>query len=93
MSQPGYGQPQPLAVLISMLRVSVDTGFHAFWSDDISILEESRFQHGHMHSPRQLTDLYLLALSVKNGGRFVTFDLRIPATAVAGATQEHLVLL
>jgi len=93
MSQPGYGQPQPLAVLISMLRVSVDTGFHAFWSDDISILEESRFQHGHMHSPRQLTDLYLLALAVKNGGRFVTFDLRIPATAVAGATQEHLVLL
>jgi hypothetical protein len=93
MSQPGYGQPQPLAVLISMLRGSVDTGFHAFWSDDISILEESRFQHGHMHSPRQLTDLYLLALAVKNGGRFVTFDLRIPATAVAGATQEHVVVL
>ena len=64
-----------------------------FWSDDISILDQSRFRHAHMHSPRQLTDLYLLALAVKNGGRFVTFDLRVPSTAVEGATDKHLVLL
>jgi hypothetical protein len=46
-----------------------------------------------MHSPRQLTDLYLLALAVKNGGRFVTFDLRIPSSVVAGAQDENLVVL
>ena len=93
MCQPGYGQAQPLAALIAMLRNSVTTEFHSFWGDDISILDQSRFRHGHMHSPRQLTDLYLLALAVKNAGRFVTFDLRIPSTAVAGATDAHLVLL
>ena len=93
MSQPGYGQAQPLAVLVAMLQKSVNTEFHTFWGDDISILDQSRFRHGHIHSPRQLTDLYLLALAVQNAGRFVTFDLRIPSTAVEGATAEHLVLL
>lgn len=93
MSQPGYGQPQPLPTLIAMLRHSVDTPFHAFWNDDISLLDQGRFQRAHMHSPRQLTDLYLLALAVKNGGRFVTFDLRIPASAVHGAAEQHLVAL
>ena len=93
MSQAGYGQPQSLAVLVAMLRNSVNTEFHSFWSDDISILDQSRFRHGHMHSPRSLTDLYLFALAVANAGRFVTFDLRIPSTAVEGATHVHLVLL
>jgi toxin-antitoxin system PIN domain toxin len=93
MNQPGYGQPQPLSVLVAMLCKSVNTEFHAFWNDDISILDPSRFRHSHMHSPRQLTDLYLLALAVKNGGRFVTFDLRIPSSVVAGAQDENLVVL
>lgn len=46
-----------------------------------------------MHSHSQLTDLYLLALAVKYGGRLVTFDQRIPLSAVQGARVEHLVRL
>ena len=38
-------------------------------------------------------DLYLLGLAVKNRGRLITFDIRIPLTAVRGATQAHLVTL
>ena len=49
--------------------------------------------HAHIHSHSQLTDLYLLALAVKNGGRLVSFDQRIPLSAVHGATAEHLVTL
>ena len=45
------------------------------------------------YSHNQLTDLYLLALAVKNGGRLVTFDRRIPLSAVHGARAEHLVRL
>jgi predicted nucleic acid-binding protein len=44
-----------------------------------------------MHGHRQLTDLYLLALAVAHQGRFITFDARIPVTAVRGARPEHLV--
>ena len=93
MSQPGYSQPQPLPALMAMLHQSTSTAFHAFWSDDISLLDAARFQHAHMHSPRQLTDLYLLALAVKNQGRLVSLDLRIPLSAVHGARAEHLVEL
>ena len=47
--------------------------------------------HGRMHGPRQLTDLYLLALAVEHKGRFITFDAQIPLSAVRGATARHLV--
>ena len=93
MSQPGYSKPQPLASLVAMLQSSTGTSFHQLWSDDISILDGARFHHSHMHGPRQLTDLYLLGLAVKNDGRFVTFDARIPLTAVHGAKAKHLVTL
>ena len=35
----------------------------------------------------------LLALAVRHGGRFVTFDGRVPLDAVKGATPEHLLVL
>ena len=46
-----------------------------------------------IHGPRQITDLYLLALAVKNRGAFVTFDRLIPADAVKGAAKDHLIML
>jgi toxin-antitoxin system PIN domain toxin len=93
MSQPGYSSPQPLAILIAMLQGSTGTAFHVLWSDDISLLDSQHFQHAHIHSHNQLTDLYLLALAVKHGGRLVSFDQRIPLSAVPGARAEHLVKL
>ncbi|MES3003674.1 MAG: TA system VapC family ribonuclease toxin [Pseudomonadota bacterium] len=91
MSQPAYPSAQPLAVLLNMLRKSASTAFHEFWRDDASILDAELFHQAHMHSHRQITDLYLLGLAIKNGGRLVSFDIRIPLTAVNGATQAHLV--
>ncbi len=93
MSQPGYSSPQPLGTLVQMLQNSTTTPYHTLWSDDISILDSARFHHAHIHGPRQLTDLYLLALVVKNNGRLVGFDQRIPLSAVRGATPDHLVVL
>lgn len=93
MSQAGYSSPQPLSVLINMLGASTSSAFHALWNDDISLLDADHFHHEHMHSPKQLTDLYLLGLAVKNGGRLVSFDQRIPMSAVRDAAPAHLVLL
>lgn len=93
MSQPGYAQPQPLGSLVTMLERSTSTRFHEFWADGISLLDRAHFHHAHIHSPRQLTDLYLLALAVHHGGRLVTFDRHIALSAVPGARPEHLVLL
>lgn len=93
MSQPGYSNPLPLAVLSGMLQRSTGTTFHQLWSDDISILDAKRFNHSNIHSPKQLTDLYLLGLVVKHQARLVSFDQRIPLSAVVGAKPTHLLLL
>ena len=91
MSQPGYPNPVPLAEALAMLSHSCSHASHAFWSDDISLLDATRLHHSRMHGHRQLTDLYLLALAVEHKGRFVTFDAQIPLNAVRGATARHLV--
>jgi toxin-antitoxin system PIN domain toxin len=93
MSQSGYSNPQPLALLLQMLQTSTLASFHQFWPDDVSVLDDAHFRHAHINSPRQLTDLYLLGLAVKNQGCLVTFDQRIPLSAVPGALVEHLVVL
>ena len=90
MSQPGYSSPQPLAILLEMLQDSTAAPIHQAWHDDISLLDATCFNHKYIHNHSQLTDLYLLALAVKNGGRLVSFDRRIPLSAVHGALPRHL---
>ena len=93
MNQPGYSSPQPLSALMAMLQRSTRASVHETWMDDISVLDAAQFQHTHMHGHRQLTDLYLLGLAVKNTGRLASFDQRIPMSAVRGATAAHMVML
>lgn len=93
MSQGSYSHPQPLALLTTMLQRSTETKFHKLWNGDISILDPKRFDQSHIHSPHQLTVLYLLALAVRNKGRLASFDRSIPITAVRNATAAHLVAL
>jgi uncharacterized protein len=93
MSQPAYASPQSIPVLMAMLHRSTSTKFHETWSDDLSLLDERYFRRDHIHGHRQLTDLYLLGLAVRHQGRLVSFDQRIPLSAVIGATQKNLVTL
>jgi toxin-antitoxin system PIN domain toxin len=93
VSQPRYPSPIPPAEAIRRLEVATSTGFHEFWSCDGSLLDGRRIDRTRVHGPRQVTDVYLLALAVARGGRFVTFDRGIPRSAVIGAGDEHLVVL
>lgn len=93
MSQPAYPNAAPLPELMTMFGRSFNAAAHAFWAVDISLLDEQSFRRTHIHGHRQLTDLYLLALAVRHGGRLVTFDARIALDAVRGATSDHLVRL
>ena len=54
------------------------------------VFDDSRPQ-GH----RQITDAYLLALSVANEAQLVTFDSAIAATAavVRGANERHILVV
>lgn len=90
-SQPGYSAPVSLADALALLRGWAKPPHHEFWADDASLLDPDTVDHGRLLGPRMLTDTYLLALAVKHGGRFVTFDRGVSLAAVKGATAEHLV--
>ncbi len=63
----------------------------AFWPDDVSICDAKAFKLSVGH--RQLTDVYLLALAVRHGGRLATFDRSIVAQALPAARPDHLVVV
>jgi toxin-antitoxin system PIN domain toxin len=93
VSQPKYPSPISVREAIARLAQATETEHHAFWLCDVSLLDAQRVDRSRVHGPRQVTDVYLLALAVHHGGRFATFDGRIPLEAVPGATPDHLVVV
>lgn len=93
ISQPRYPSPVSTQEAIERLRRATGTDQHEFWPCTVSLLDSRRVNQRHVHGPRQLTDIYLLALAVEHRGRFVTFDRSIPLSAAPGATPEHLVVV
>jgi uncharacterized protein len=65
---------------------------HAFWTDSVSLLNNSLFPLAVFPSSDQLTDVYLLGLAVSHGGKLATLDRRINAKAVADG-QKALVVI
>lgn len=93
MAHGGYPNARPVAEIARRLREATAQPIHEFWSDALSVVDPALFDHTRMHGPKQLTDVYLLALAVSRGGRLVTFDRGIPISAVHGATARHVVVL
>jgi hypothetical protein len=93
MSQPHYTHPAPTMDAIRLLAMGLGQPHHQFWPDDVSIADERVFDRSHILGPNQITDVYLLGLGVKNGGRLVTFDRGLPIKAVRGAEARQLVVL
>ena len=93
MSHPGYPNAPAVVEIVQRLRAATAHSSHNFWPDSLSLLDEDLFDATRIHGPRQLTDAYLLALAVENGGCLVTFDSAIPVAAVTGAKPRHLVTL
>jgi uncharacterized protein len=93
MSHPGYPSALPVRAVIERLAEASASAFHAFWPDDISLLDAKVADSARIHGPRQITDLYLLALAVQHGGQFVTFDSAISTEAVRRAEKKHIVKL
>ncbi len=93
LSQPGYPSPLPTVQVLQRLSAAAATPHHVFWPDSVSLLDAQCFDATRLLGPKQLTDAYLLALAVKNKGRFVTFDRALSPAAVRGAKAEHLCVL
>jgi uncharacterized protein len=93
MSQSQYPSPVPTSEVIKRLRNAATTPYHEFWPDDLSILDKTVIDGERIHGPKQLTDVYLLALALKHAGRFVTFDDAVPLSAVPLAEEKNLVVI
>ena len=93
LSQPSYPGPR------SHLAGDTTSGHGYFdrasryWGSEVSILDETIFNHSRIHGPRQLTDVYLLGLAAHHGEapRHLRSDDR--AGAVRTASPNNLVVL
>lgn len=85
----GPGSPAGAGIDLGLLR-----GFpgHAYLSDSPSILADNIIPDFTTVSPKQLTDLYLLALAVRHKTRFVTLDEKIPAHLVKGGPANCVII-
>ena len=54
---------------------------------DVSLCDDRLLILPELLTPARVSDLYLLALAVANGAALATFDMRIPAEAVAGGPE------
>ena len=79
--------------MLQRLGQAASTGYHQFWPDDLSVTDTAVFIRLELLGPKQITDRYLLALAVRNRGRFVTFDRAVRPTGALGASTQHLVQL
>lgn len=92
MSNPAYSQRVQFTPsdLIDRIRRFSAQSDHLFWGGGISLCDHTIFASEHIHSSRQITGLYLLALAVVHEGCVVTFDQKFPLSAVHGAKIENL---
>ena len=93
VSQPRYSNSMSVVEVMRRLRELTDTTAHEFIADDISLLTPGRIDISAVSGHRQLTDVYLLALAVAHGMRFVTLDRGVRLVAVRGANDTHLAVI
>lgn len=93
MSQPAYPNPQPAVAVAERLAEASAGSDHRFWPDNVSLLTDGLIHWAQLLGHGQITDAYLLALAIRHGGRFVTFDQRINEQLVKLARPEHLCVI
>ena len=95
MAMPSYsrGGGLPMSLVRQRLQQACAGLDHTFWPDDVSLRDDTLVDFSRVQGHQQVTDLYLLALAVRNGGRLVTFDRTVALSSVRGATPEHLLVL
>lgn len=83
------GSPAAVAGLLASLRLLPG---HAFWPDDVSLLDREHVNAARLLDSAHVTDSYLLALARMHDGQLATFDQRLVTDAVIDGRQVfHLI--
>ncbi|HQZ95725.1 MAG TPA: PIN domain-containing protein [Pyrinomonadaceae bacterium] len=95
LSNPNYSSTVKFTTkqVIERLSEFAELYDHEFWPDDISLRDSKLLVTDRIFGARQITDIYLLALAIKNGGCLITFDTGIPTSALANMKATSLVVL
>lgn len=93
LTNPRYPAQIAAAEVLLKLDAAKRGGNYEFWPDDLSVTDAEIFVRAEFQGHKQVTDVYLLALSVKHDGRLVTFDRGIRLAAIRGAKAENLLVL
>jgi hypothetical protein len=92
-SKPTYpGGHGSVSLQLDTLRDFCSLPNHTFWPDDLSLLQTEAWTNVDLVTPAHLTDLYLLALAVKHGGKLASFDRGMPVNFIRGGKEALLIL-
>ena len=91
LSQAAYpsGQRTPaegIQVLTALKAAFANS--YQFWSDDVSIADDSLFDGTLIAGLRQVTDVYLLGLAAQRNGTLVSFDRSLAHQAVRAGSER-----
>jgi toxin-antitoxin system PIN domain toxin len=78
------GSPAAVAELLAAFRKLPG---HAFWPDDVSLLDPENVDLTRLLDSAHITDSYLLALARVHDGQLATFDQRLVTDAVVNGHQ------
>lgn len=93
VSNPAYGLELRVVDAVAHLRRFCAAGHHHFWPNGVPLRDDAAYRLELLRGHRQVTDVGLLGLAVRMGGRLATFDRTIPVEAVTGATRDSLAVI
>ena len=82
VSHPKYSNAQPVPIVLESLDSLTRIGEHHFVPDAVSLLGDGVVRRN-LLSSSQVTDTYLVQLSVSLGARLATLDTRLVTSAVS----------
>lgn len=88
VSNPKYpGGAERVEALVNSLRTFCASAHHHFWPDAVSLLDPTIFNAAFVRGQTQVTDVYLLGLAKKMGGRLVSFDRAMGWKGIVGGDE------
>lgn len=85
----GAGRLQPSEVVAALRATSESHAkHHRFWTDAVSLTDETIFRVEYILGPKLVTDAYLLGLAAKHGARLVSFDRTLPWQAIRNGSAK-----
>lgn len=93
VSNPSYPNALSVAEASKLLSTAIRNTSHRRLPEDVSLLDPGLFRTSELVTFKQVSDLFLIGMAVRHDVTLVTFDRGMPAHAVIGFEERHLLVL